>query len=355
MAGNSFGEIFRITTFGESHGPAVGAVIDGVPPGLPLTVQDIQKDLDRRRPGQSSLTTQRRESDTVEILSGVWEDRTTGTPIALLIRNADQRPRDYDTIKDVFRPGHADFTYLRKYGLRDYRGGGRASGRETAARVAAGAVAKKVLDPLGVRIVAYTAAVGEIRAEARDLSAIEGNPVRCPDPRAAEEMERRILDVRKSGDSIGGIVEAVVQGTPAGWGDPVFGKLDARLARAVLSIGAVKAVEFGEGFAAARRLGSEHNDPFIVDPGGRIRPQTNRAGGILGGITTGEEITLRLAVKPPSSILKPQRSVSTTGEPVEVRITGRHDPCLCPRIVPVVEAMIAVTLADCCLLQRTVR
>lgn len=354
MAGNTFGQIFRVTTFGESHGPAIGVVLDGVPPNLALEEKDIQHDLDRRRPGQSKITTQRTESDQVEILSGVFEGKTTGTALAMLIRNEDQRSKDYSNIKDVFRPGHADFSYLTKYGIRDYRGGGRSSGRETACRVAAGAVAKKILAGEGVKVIAYTLAVGDIVAKKKDLSVIEKNLVRAPDMAAAEKMVSAIEAARKDCDSLGGVVEAVVQGCPAGLGDPVFDKINARLAYALLSIGTIRGIEFGEGFAATRMHGSEHNDTFIVK-GGKVRTKTNHAGGILGGITTGEDILLRVAVKPPSSIAQEQETVTVDKKTTKVQVKGRHDPCICPRVVPVVEAMIALALADSLLIQKTIR
>ncbi|MCA9398408.1 MAG: chorismate synthase [Candidatus Omnitrophica bacterium] len=353
MAGNTFGEVFRITTFGESHGPAIGVVIDGVPPNIPLSESDLQYELDRRRPGQSKITTQRQESDTAEILSGVFEGKTTGTALAILIRNQDQRSKDYSNIKDVFRPGHADFTFLKKYGLRDYRGGGRSSGRETACRVAAGAVAKKILRNLNINIIAYTLAVGDIFAKKKDFTVIEKNMVRAPDMEAAEEMIAAIDDARKNCDSLGGIIEAKIHGCPAGLGDPVFDKLNARLAYAIMSIGTIRGVEFGLGFEAARMRGSEHNDKFYMD-GDRVRTTTNHAGGILGGISNGEDIILRAAVKPPSSIAQKQQSVDTHGKDVTVEVKGRHDPCICPRVVPVIEAMIAVTLLDALMLQKTI-
>ncbi|MCA9406248.1 MAG: chorismate synthase [Candidatus Omnitrophica bacterium] len=354
MAGNTFGEVFRITTFGESHGPAIGVVIDGVPPNIPLSESDLQYELDRRRPGQSKITTQRQESDTAEILSGVFEGKTTGTALAILIRNQDQRSKDYSNIKDVFRPGHADFTFLKKYGLRDYRGGGRSSGRETACRVAAGAVAKKILRNLNINIIAYTLAVGDIFAKKKDFTVIEKNIVRTPDMEAAEEMIAAIDDARKNCDSLGGIIEAKIHGCPAGLGDPVFDKLNARLAYAIMSIGTIRGVEFGLGFEAARMRGSEHNDKFYMD-GDRVRTTTNHAGGILGGISNGEDIILRAAVKPPSSIAQKQQSVDTHGKDVTVEVKGRHDPCICPRVVPVIEAMIAVTLLDALMLQKTIQ
>lgn len=352
MAGNSFGELFRVTTFGESHGPAIGLIIDGVPSRIPLTESDIQADLDRRRPGQSKITTQRNEADAVEILSGVFEGKTTGTPLALLIRNEDQRSKDYSNIKDLFRPGHADYTYFAKYGFRDYRGGGRSSGRETACRVAAGAVAKKILARHKTSVIAYTLAVGDIYAQKIDHKVIEKNLVRAPDMAASEKMIRLIEEVRKDGDSIGGIIEAVVNGCPAGLGDPAFDKLNARLAAALMSIATVKGIEFGAGFKVASMRGSQNNDAFTVK-GGKVSTTTNHAGGILGGISTGTPIILRIALKPPSSIVKSQKTLTTDLKETDVQVKGRHDPCLCPRVVPVVEAMVALTLVDCMMIQRS--
>ena len=347
MAGNTLGKYFRITTFGESHGPAVGVIIDGVKPNLPITAAAIQKELDRRRPGQSSVTTPRAELDQVQILSGVFQDKTLGTPICLLIWNKDQNPAAYNKIKDLFRPGHAGFTYLTKFGIHDYRGGGRSSGRETAGRVAAGAVAKSILERKGIRIVAYTKEAGGINAKKVDFSEIEKNPIRCPDPVAAEKMLKKILRVKKEGDSLGGIVEAVVLNCPAGLGDPVFDKLEADLAKALLSIPAIKGFEIGSGFSAARMKGSEHNDAFYFDrKRKKVRTRTNYAGGILGGISNGENIVVRVAVKPPSSIPKAQSTIDTRGRRRTISVEGRHDPCLCPRVVPVVESMIALVLAD---------
>lgn len=345
MAGNSFGQLFRITTFGESHGPAVGVVVDGCPPGMALSSRDIQVELDRRRPGQSRVTTSRQEPDQVEILSGVFEGRTLGTPIALLIRNRDADPSAYESLRHVFRPGHADLTYFLKYGLRDHRGGGRASGRETAARVAAGAIAKKLLARFGVKVLAATVQAGKIRAQKFDARAIEQNAMRCPDTRAAARMMALVERARKRGDSVGGVVEVRALGVPAGLGEPVFAKLDAELASALMGIGGVKAVEIGDGFAVASRLGSENSDPIRYRRG-KFFTRNNRAGGILGGISTGEEIIARLAVKPTSSIARPQMTVTDAGRPTTLRIQGRHDPCLCPRIVPVAEAMVALVLAD---------
>jgi chorismate synthase len=353
MAGNIFGQAFRITTFGESHGPAIGVVIDGVPPNIPITTKEIQHELDRRRPGQSKITTQRKESDQVEILSGVFEDKTTGTALALLIRNEDQRSKDYDNIKDLFRPGHADYTYFMKYGQRDYRGGGRASGRETACRVAAGAIAKKILDKHNIKIVAYTLAVGDIYAKKIDYTVIEQNIVRAPDMEAAEQMIAKIDEARLNCDSIGGIVEAVIHGCPPGLGDPVFDKLNARLAYGLMSIGTIRGIEFGKGFEAATMNASKHNDKLYWD-GSRVRTLTNNAGGILGGISNGENIVLRVAVKPPSSIAQAQQTVSQDFKDATIEVKGRHDPCICPRVVPVVEAMMALTLVDSLMLQKMI-
>jgi chorismate synthase len=344
-----FGKLLTITTFGESHGPAVGVILDGCPPGIPLDNPDVQRDLDRRRPGQSAVTTQRREPDTVEILSGVFEGATTGATIAMVVRSLDARSQDYAALKDLFRPGHADYTYYAKYGVRDYRGSGRSSGRETVGRVAAGAVARRILEGEGARVQAYTVQVGDRVARKRDLDRAEENAVRCPDPEAAAEMERAILAAREAGDSLGGVVEILATGVPAGLGDPVMDKLDATLAHGLMSVGAVKGFEVGEGFASAARRGSEMND--------RMTPQgfdTNHAGGILGGISTGQPILLRIAVKPPSSIALPQKTVDRSGAERDFAISGRHDPCLCPRVVPVAEAMTCLVLADALLRQRAI-
>ncbi len=344
-----FGKFLTITTFGESHGPAVGVILDGCPPGIALDAAVVQRDLDRRRPGQSAVTTQRKEPDQVEILSGVFEGVTTGASIALVVRSIDARPQDYANLKDVFRPGHADYTYWKKYGVRDYRGSGRSSGRETVGRVAAGAVARLVLEGEGCRVQGFTVQVGELIARERDLEFAEQNPVRCPDRGAAPEMERMILAARETGDSLGGVVEVVASGVPVGLGDPVMDKLEASLAAALMSIGAVKGFEVGEGFAAARMRGSQMND--------RMTPEgfaSNHAGGILGGISTGEPIVVRIAVKPPSSIAVPQKTVDVEGKERDFAILGRHDPCLCPRVVPVAEAMTCLVLADALLRQRAI-
>jgi len=341
MAGNSFGQAFRITTFGESHGGAVGVVIDGVTPGLEISESEIQLDMDRRKPGQSSVTTPRQEEDKVSIMSGVFEGKATGTPLFIVLYNKDARPEAYDSIKNLYRPGHADFTYDKKYGIRDYRGSGRASGRETAARVAAGAVAKKMLKEKGVKVVAYTLEVAGYRCKTFDENEIENNPVRACDPEAAALMIKRIEELAEIGDSCGGIIECRITGVKAGLGEPVFDKLDAELAKAMLSLGAVKGIEFGKGFECASMLGSEHND--WMDKDGFI---SNNAGGILGGISTGQEIVFRIAVKPTSSISVPQKTVDKKGNETEIVTKGRHDPCICPRIVPVVEAMAYIVLAD---------
>ncbi len=351
MPGSTFGQAFRVTTAGESHGPAYVAIIDGVPPGLALSEEDLQPDLDRRRPGQSSVTTQRKEADTAEILSGVFEGRTTGTSIAVLIRNHDQRPRDYTEIKDKYRPGHADLTFDAKYGFRDYRGGGRSSARETSVRVAAGAIAKKLLlEKWGTRIVGYVRRIGDIEAEVADPAAVtledvEANIVRCPDPRRAEEMIELIERMRSEKDSIGGIAELVATGVPAGWGEPVFDKLKADLGKALFSLPAVLGVEYGAGFGVAGSRGSENNDVFILEDG-VVRTASNRHGGMLGGISSGMPIILRCAVKPTSSLPREQVTVTRQGEATTIITTGRHDPCLLPRFVPMGEAMFALTLAD---------
>ena len=346
---SSFGKLLTITTFGESHGPAVGVILDGCPPGIAVDVETIQRDLDRRRPGQSGVTTQRKEPDRVELLSGVFEGVTTGATIALVVRSVDARPQDYAELKDIFRPGHADYTYWKKYGVRDYRGSGRSSGRETVGRVAAGAVARKILERDGARVQAYTIRVADQVAQDRDLEFAEQNPVRSPDRKAAAEMERIILAAREAGDSLGGVVEILATGVPAGLGDPVMDKLDASLAWGLMSIGAVKGFEVGEGFRAAALRGSQMNDRMT--PGGFA---SNHAGGILGGISTGDPIVTRIAVKPPSSIALPQKTVDARGKERDFAILGRHDPCLCPRVVPVAEAMTCLVLADALLRQRAI-
>ncbi|MCH2176312.1 MAG: chorismate synthase [Lentisphaeria bacterium] len=359
MAGNSFGQNFRITTAGESHGPGNVVILDGVPAGIPLAVEDLLPDLERRRPGQSKLVTQRQEGDIPEILSGIFEGKTTGTSIAILIRNQDQRSKDYSNILDKYRPGHADFTFDAKYGFRDYRGGGRSSARETNVRVAAGAVAKKVLKEIwGINILSYVKQVGNIVAdiakpEEVTLEQVETTPVRCPEPESAAKMIALIDEVRKDQDSIGGVSEVVATGVPAGWGEPVFDKLRADLGKAMFSIPAVLGVEFGEGFAAALKRGSENNDVFVMGKDGRVETETNRHGGMLGGISSGMPIVFRCVIKPTSSLSKAQRTVNQAGEEVEIQTKGRHDPCLLPRFVPIAEAMTAVTLLDHALRQES--
>jgi chorismate synthase len=346
--GNSFGKIFRITTFGESHGPAIGVVIDGCPAGLALDVEFIREQLSRRRPGQSRITTQRREDDEVQILSGVFDGITTGTPIAMLIENKDQRSKDYSHIAESFRPSHADYTYQVKYGVRDYRGGGRSSARETAARVAAGAVARLFLRSLGVSIDAYVSRVGDVVAPSYhtlDLSRTDDNIVRCPHEETAQRMIALIDQVRHERDTIGGVVTCVIRDTPPGLGEPVFDKLHAQLGKAMLGINAVKGFEYGSGFAGVSMRGSQHNDEFYND-GTRIRTRTNHSGGIQGGISNGEDIYFNVAFKPVATLMQDQRSVDKEGKEVVVSGKGRHDPCVVPRAVPIVEAMAALVLAD---------
>lgn len=351
MAGNTFGKIFRVTTWGESHGPAIGVVVDGCPSRLPLNEAALQDELDRRRPGKGGLIeSPRKERDRVEILSGVFDGFTTGTPISLLIRNEDARSGAYDNLKDVFRPGHGDYTYFKKYGIRDHRGGGRASGRETAARVAAGAVAQAVLDTAGIQVMAYTICLGGVYAERRDFEAIRQNRLFCPDPDAAVKMEETVAAVRSRGDSVGGIVEVRAINCPAGLGEPVFDKLDADIAKALMSIGAVKGVEIGAGFSAAQMLGSENNDP--IGPDGFF---SNNSGGILAGISNGDEIICRAAIKPIPSISMAQKTIDTNSNPVDITIGGRHDASAIPRIVPVCQAMVRIVLADHLLRLRTVQ
>jgi len=353
MAGNSFGSLFRVTTFGESHGPAVGVVIDGCPPRLPLVVEEIQRELDRRRPGQSAITTQRREADQVEILSGMHEGMTTGTPLAMLVRNQDMRSGDYDEMKTKFRPSHADYTYKAKYGIRSWQGGGRASARETVGRVAAGAVARQVLAK--VDIVAWVERVADIEATVNPdtvtRDAVDANIVRCPETATAERMIERIDGARKAGDSLGGVVAAVARGVPAGLGEPVFDKLEADLAKAMLSLPAAKGFEIGSGFAGTLLTGSQHNDPFY-DAGGRVRTRSNRSGGVQGGISNGEDILVRVAFKPTATILREQQTVDEDGHDTTIKARGRHDPCVLPRAIPIVEAMLALVLADHFLRQR---
>jgi len=349
MAGNSFGEVFRVTTFGESHGDGVGAVIDGCPPWISLSPGDFVRDMARRRPGRDSLVTPRSEEDRVEILSGVFEDLTTGAPISLFIRNRDVDARPYEILRRLFRPGHGDYTYFKKYGHFDFRGGGRYSARETAARVAAGVVAGKILEPLGVKVVAYTLELGGIRAGCIDLDLIDKSPFYCPDPVSSQRMEEAVSNTRKEGDSLGGIAEIRVIGCPAGLGEPAFDKLDADLAKAVMSVGTVKGIEIGAGFEAARFKGSKNNDPITPSGFG-----SNRAGGILGGISNGDEILLRAAMKPIPSISQEQDTVDREGHPAKMSFTGRQDIAPIPRVIPVLEAMVKIVLADHYLRSKTI-
>ena len=350
MSGNTFGSLFRVTTWGESHGPAVGVVVDGCPSGMDLSTEDIQEDLDRRRPGGSPGSTTRSGKDRVEILSGLFEGRTTGTPISLMVRNIDADPSAYESLRNVFRPGHGDFTYQRKYGLRDHRGGGRASGRETVARVAAGAVARKIIGRQGIQVTAYTTELGGVPTRAISLEHAGRSVLRCPDPDAEAGMERAIAEALKKGDSVGGIVEVLVQGCPAGLGEPVFDKLDADLAKALMSIGSVKGVEIGAGFEAARMSGSACNDP--LGPEGF---RSNHAGGILAGISTGQDIRIRAACKPIASIEIEQETVDLQGRPARISVKGRHDVSVIPRVVPVCEAMVCIVVADHLLRQKAAR
>jgi chorismate synthase len=348
--GNTFGKAFRLTTWGESHGSGVGCVIDGCPPRLDLLPEDIQRELDRRRPGRGPLMSPRQEEDRVEILSGVLDGKTLGSPIALLVRNQDARPQDYERIKEVYRPSHADYTQEAKYGIRTWRGGGRVSARETVGRVAGGAVARKLLAvECGVRIVGYVRSIhtveGAIDSGTVEAEEVEASPVRCPDAAASGAMVEAIEAVRRDGDSLGGVVECVVRGVPAGWGSPVFDKLEADLAAGMLSIPATKGFEIGSGFAGTTMKGSEHNDPFVIREG-RIRTETNRSGGVQGGIANGEDLLFRVAFKPTATVRKPQRTVTRDREEVTMEARGRHDPCVVPRAVPIVEAMAALVLAD---------
>lgn len=356
MAGSTFGTIFRITTWGESHGRGIGVVVDGCPSGLSLCEEDIQKLLDRRKPGQSSFTTQRREEDIAEIYSGIFEGKTTGTPISMMIFNKQQRSADYSQIAECYRPGHADYSFDEKYGFRDYRGGGRSSGRETIGRVAAGAVAKKLLEQMGITVQAYSKEIGGIAVQPDnfDLAKVNNNPFYMPDEKAAKQVEAYARQKMEQLDSLGGIVECIVDGCPAGLGDPCFEKLDANLAKAVMSIGAVKGFEIGRGFEAARLCGSENNDAFRMADG-KVIKDTNNAGGILGGISDGSQIILRAAIKPTPSIASMQQTVNKNGEEIEISIKGRHDPMIVPRAVVVVEAMTALTLADALLLNMSAR
>lgn len=345
MAGSTFGETFRISTWGESHGAALGVVIDGVPAGLTLDLAHIQQFMDRRKPGQSKFTTARNEADAIEILSGVFEGKTTGTPISMMVRNADQHSKDYSDIAEVFRPGHADYTFWEKYGIRDYRGGGRSSGRETIGRVAAGAIAVQILEALGITICAYTKSIGPVEIEQFDATEIHKNPLAMPDANAAKKAQEYLENCIHKQDSSGGVIECRVQGMPVGIGEPVFDKLDATLAKAMLSIGAVKGFEIGDGFLAATATGSTNNDAFVIQDA-KVKKQTNHSGGVLGGMSDGDEIVFRVAVKPTPSISQAQQTVDLHGKERQIEIHGRHDPVIVPRAVVVVESMAAITLVD---------
>ncbi len=353
MAGNTFGTLFKLTTFGESHGPALGGIIDGCPAGIELDFEAIEAEMQRRKPGQSAIVTQRKEPDSVKFLSGIFEGKTTGTPIGFVIENTNQKSQDYSHIKDTYRPSHADFTYDRKYGIRDYRGGGRSSARETASRVAAGAIAKQLLKD--IKITAYVSGVGTLQLEKPyqelDFTQIEKNPVRTADSQMAEQMEAYIRDIRKQGDTVGGTISCVVQNMPVGLGEPVFDKLHAKLGKAMLSINAVKGFEYGSGFEGTRLKGSEHNDIFNADGS----TQTNHSGGVQGGISNGEDVYFKVAFKPVATIMQTQETINSEGEKVEIQGKGRHDPCVVPRAVPIVEAMAALVLADFVLLNRLSR
>lgn len=360
MAGNSFGTLFRLTTFGESHGEAIGGVIDGCPAGLEVPLDFVQQELQRRKPGQSHISTQRKEEDQVEFLSGIFEGKTTGTPIGFLIRNQDQKPKDYSHLKDSYRPSHADFTYDKKFGFRDYRGGGRSSARETACRIVGGALAKLLLRQSGIEVQAFVKQIGEVRLdknfEELDLSQTENSLVRCPDQATSARMVALIEDIKKQGDTLGGIIQAVMTNVPAGLGEPVFDKLNAVLAQAMMSINAVKGIEIGSGFESIHKKGSELNDLFLPNPGNeKARTQTNHSGGIQGGISNGMPIWLNLAFKPVATVMKTQNSINQSGEAVSLEAKGRHDPCVLPRAVPIVESMAALVLADFLLLSRSNR
>ena len=360
---NTFGKLFTLTTFGESHGVAVGGVVDGMPPGIPIDIDFIQRELARRRPGQSRITTDRKELDQVELLSGVFEGKSTGTPIGFIVRNRNQQSKDYDSITNLFRPSHADYTYYNKYGIRDYRGGGRASARITLSRVVAGALAKLVLKQKGISITAYTSQVGDITLDKDyqkyDFSLIESNPVRCPEPKKAKEMEALIAEMKREGDTIGGVITCVIKGCPIGLGEPEFDKLHAQLGAAILSINAVKGFEYGEGFASASYRGSQQNDVFIPSSDKQqthgIKAKTNHSGGIQGGISNGEDIYFRVAFKPVATLLMEQETVNKEGEATKIDVHGRHDPCVLPRAVPIVEAMAAMTILDALLVDNAKR
>lgn len=360
---NTFGKLFTLTTFGESHGVAVGGVVDGMPPGIPIDIDFIQRELARRKPGQSRITTDRKEQDQVELLSGVFEGKSTGTPIGFIVRNRNQQSKDYDSIANLFRPSHADYTYYNKYGIRDYRGGGRASARITLSRVVAGALAKLVLKQKGISITAYTSQVGNITLDKDyqkyDFSLIESNPVRCPEPEKAKEMEALIAEMKREGDTIGGIVTCVIKGCPVGLGEPEFDKLHAQLGAAMLSINAVKGFEYGEGFAGSSWRGSQQNDVFIPSSEKQqahgIKTKTNHSGGIQGGISNGEDIYFRVAFKPVATLLMEQETVNKEEEATKIDVHGRHDPCVLPRAVPIVEAMAAMTILDALLVDNAKR
>lgn len=353
MAGNSFGTLYKLSSFGESHGTAIGGVIDGCPPGVEINISDIQAELDRRKPGQSAIVTQRKEADEVQLLSGVFEGKTTGTPIGFAIFNTNQKSADYSHIKDSYRPSHADYVYDKKYGNRDYRGGGRSSARETAARVVAGAIAKQFLKPMSIQ--AYVSQVGDIELNKNykdmDLSLISSNDVRCPDPEIAAQMEQHIKEIKKQGDTIGGVIDCVIKNVPVGLGEPVFDKLHAQLGKAMLSINAVKGFEYGSGFKGVRMKGSDHNDAYFTDG----TTQTNFSGGIQGGISNGMDIYFRVAFKPVATILQPYETIDKSGNKVQTKGKGRHDPCVVPRAVPIVEAMAAMVMADALLFQKTLQ
>ena len=358
MMRNTFGHIFTLTTFGESHGAGVGGVVDGLPAGIEIDTDFIQSELDRRKPGQSRITTGRQEGDVVELLSGVFEGKSTGCPIGFLVRNTNQHSSDYENVRNVFRPSHADFTYTQKYGLRDHRGGGRSSARETISRCVGGALAKLALRQLGIEVTAYTSQVGTIALDRDytryDLTQIERNPVRCPDQQVAKQMEQLILDVKRDGDTIGGVVTCIIKGCPTGLGEPAFSKLHAELGAAMLGINAVKGFEYGEGFDGVSQRGSEQNDIFFSD-NGQISTRTNHSGGIQGGISNGQDIYFRVLFKPVATQLRPQPTVTMQGEETELEVKGRHDPCVLPRAVPVVEAMAAMTILDHYLINETVK
>jgi chorismate synthase len=348
MSGNTFGKLFKVTTFGESHGIAVGLVVDGCPPGLELSEKDIQIELDKRKPGLGKAGTKRKESDTIKILSGTFEGKTTGTPIGMIVYNEDQISSSYDSIKNIFRPGHADFTYQKKYGIRDYRGGGRSSGRETLARVAAGAIAKKILGKKGIKIIGYTKSVGNIgcdKISKKQIECSENDEFRCPDEKISKKISLLIQEVAKTGDSIGGTVELIVSGVPLGLGEPIFEKIDANIAKGLMSIGAVKGIEIGSGFESSKKLGSENNDEMFIK-NNKIEFGSNNSGGILGGITTGQDIIVRIAIKATPSIAPEQNTITINNKNTKISVSGRHDICICPRIVPVAEAMIALVIIN---------